>query len=198
MVVQDKHCSLMMWQIVSEELKAFKLVCLLGNLHVWSFILLCGDTSNHGEVSSSVLVQVVHQGPFVVLPDLLLLLPHVARGLVLIEDLSHLLQIPKVLDHELLLLPKLSLLGIFQEEVILGAQKADAMLSVQQRECLPMNLGAEHIIQLLAPLIQAIRHHLLQQLLAEQRIDLAGIKELLFGLCLWIPFYLIVILAIRP
>ena len=47
------------------------------------------------------------------------------------------------------------MLGIFQEEVILGAQKADAMLSVQQRECLPMNLGAEHIIQLLAPLIQA-------------------------------------------
>ena len=94
----------MMWQIVSEELETFKLVGLLGNLYVWSFTLLCGDTSNHGEVSSSVTVQVVHHWPFLELPDLLLLLPHVAGGFVLVEDLSPLLKMLKVLDHELLLL----------------------------------------------------------------------------------------------
>ena len=49
-------------------------------------------------------------------------------------------------DYKLLLLLQLKILCFPQEEVILCAQKVNAMISVKLRECLSMNIGAVLII----------------------------------------------------
>ena len=77
----------MMWQIVSEELETFIFVGLHRNFYIGP-AALGRDTSNHCEVLSFVLLQIVHHRLILELPDLLLLLPQVHGTFILIEDFS--------------------------------------------------------------------------------------------------------------